>query len=66
MTRVELGRSKARVDQWEEEVDLVKEEMRRVLVYLRWKANDWIKKAHTYQSDFWMANEGAICYKRRP
>ena len=37
-------KSKARADRWNEEVQLVKEEMRRVLVFLEWKADWWTKE----------------------
>lgn len=34
-------KSKARVDRWNEEVQLVKEEMRCILAFLEWKATWW-------------------------
>ena len=37
-------KSKARADRWNEEVQLVKEEMRRVLAFLEWKAVWWTKE----------------------
>jgi hypothetical protein len=37
-------KSKARADRWNEEVQLVKEEMRRVLAFLEWKARGWTKE----------------------
>jgi hypothetical protein len=37
-------KSKARVDRWNEEVQLVKEEMRRVLAFLEWKAKWWMDR----------------------
>lgn len=39
--RVEWAKSHARAARWGEEVSLVMEEMRRVAVYLSWKANWW-------------------------
>jgi len=39
--RCEWARSKARADRWDEEVQLVMEEMRRVLTFLEWKAAWW-------------------------
>lgn len=39
--RVEWVKSKARLSRWEEEVQLVEEEMRRVVEYLKWKAGWW-------------------------
>lgn len=37
-------KSKARADRWHEEVQLVREEMRRVLAFLEWKAVWWAKE----------------------
>ncbi|PPR02922.1 hypothetical protein CVT26_009777 [Gymnopilus dilepis] len=42
--RSEWAKSRARVDRATEEVELLQEEMRRVLVYLDWKSNWWQKK----------------------
>ncbi|KAJ7457415.1 hypothetical protein FB451DRAFT_1341923 [Mycena latifolia] len=39
--RVEWAKTRARSRQWTEEVDLLEEEMRRVLVFLEWKAGWW-------------------------
>ncbi|KAJ6448514.1 hypothetical protein C8R47DRAFT_933397, partial [Mycena vitilis] len=43
--RVEWSRAKARKTRWEEEVSLLREEMRRVLRYLDWQAAFWQKLA---------------------
>jgi hypothetical protein len=45
----EWAKSKARVERWTEEVQLVTEEMRRVVSFLEWKADWWTKQgnAHT-------------------
>ncbi len=51
--RCEWVKSKARADRWNEEVQLVKEEMRRVLAFLEWKA-------------FWWAEEGGRVLEVRP
>lgn len=37
-------KSKARADRWHEEVQLLKEEMRRVLAFLEWKAAWWAEE----------------------
>jgi hypothetical protein len=42
--RVEYAKSKARVERWSEEVDLLVEEMRRTLVYLEYKSEWWKKQ----------------------
>lgn len=40
--RVEWVKAQARVERWSEELLIVQEEMRRVLVYLRWKSDWWV------------------------
>lgn len=37
-------KSKARADRWTEEIQLVQEEMRRVLAFLEWKALWWTEE----------------------
>ncbi|KAG6823090.1 hypothetical protein H0H92_011430 [Tricholoma furcatifolium] len=39
--RIDWAKAKARLSRWEEEVELVQEEMRRVVVYLGWQAARW-------------------------
>ncbi|KAJ7186909.1 hypothetical protein C8R46DRAFT_1206901 [Mycena filopes] len=39
--RVEWSKAKARKARWEEEVELLREEMKRVLRFLRWRAQWW-------------------------
>ncbi|KAJ6455636.1 hypothetical protein C8R47DRAFT_1228133 [Mycena vitilis] len=39
--RVEWSKAKARKERWEEEVALLREEMKRVLRFLRWRAQWW-------------------------
>ncbi|KAL1698752.1 hypothetical protein EV121DRAFT_217647 [Schizophyllum commune] len=39
--RVEWAKARARSERWTEEVNIVTEEMRRVLRYLRWRADRW-------------------------
>ncbi|KAJ7150425.1 hypothetical protein C8R46DRAFT_876075, partial [Mycena filopes] len=43
--RVEWARAKARKTRWEEEVNLLREEMRRVLRYLEWETETWEQRA---------------------
>ncbi len=43
--KVEWARSKARAERWAEEVELLQEEMRRVIEYFEWKASWWRKQA---------------------
>ena len=42
--RVEWTKSKARADRWFEEADMLTEEMRRILWYLKWKAEWWTSR----------------------
>ncbi|KAH8101661.1 hypothetical protein DFH11DRAFT_1523480 [Phellopilus nigrolimitatus] len=42
--RVEWAKAKARVRRWKEEIILLSEEMRRVLAFLAWKADDWLSR----------------------
>jgi hypothetical protein len=46
--RCEWAKSRARADRWNEEVELVMEEMRRVLAFLEWKAAWWMKQGDTH------------------
>jgi hypothetical protein len=39
--RVEWAKTQARAHRWTEEVDLLEEEMRRILVFVEWKAQWW-------------------------
>ena len=42
--RFEWMTCRARTDRWKEEEELLREEMRRVLVYLEWKSSTWLEK----------------------
>ncbi|KAF8069134.1 hypothetical protein FPV67DRAFT_1415501 [Lyophyllum atratum] len=42
--RIEWCRTRARAMRWAEEVELVQEEMRRVLAFLSWKAGWWLEQ----------------------
>ncbi|TFK54389.1 hypothetical protein OE88DRAFT_1642921 [Heliocybe sulcata] len=44
--RVEWVKSRAQVQHWREEVQLLEEEMRRAVAYLEWKANWWHSQAY--------------------
>jgi len=44
--RVEWAKAQARAARWSEELLIVQEEMRRVLVFLTWKSSWWIGEAH--------------------
>ena len=42
--RLEWSKAYARQARWKEEVALLQEEMRRVLAFLKWKSNIWLRK----------------------
>jgi hypothetical protein len=44
--RVEWSKAKARRDRWTEEPALLREEMKRVMRYLRWRAAWWERRRH--------------------
>lgn len=44
LVRVEWTTAFARLERWTEEVELLEEEMRRVVAFLEWKSVDWLKK----------------------
>ena len=42
--RVQWATSRARMERWAEEVELLQEEMRRVVMFLEWKSENWLTK----------------------
>ena len=44
VVRVEWTTAYARLARWAEEVDLLQEEMRRVVAFLEWKSTDWLAR----------------------
>ena len=46
--RVEWTTSFARLERWAEEVELLQEEMRRVVVFLEWKSQDWLARVEVH------------------
>ena len=61
--RAEWAKSRARLKRWNEEVILVKEEMRRVLAYMEWKASKWLRDAYVIgRSD---KEQGAVAYANK-
>ncbi|KAG1864793.1 hypothetical protein F4604DRAFT_1882005 [Suillus subluteus] len=63
--RVEWCKAQARSMQWAEEVELLSEEMRRVLQFLRWHAGWWYEKGHGCTLSSTAANEGLVAYACR-
>ncbi|KAJ7035477.1 hypothetical protein C8F04DRAFT_1182381 [Mycena alexandri] len=49
--QVEWAKAKARKNRWEEEVNLLREEMRRLLRYLTWETGEWGARAGMDRSD---------------
>jgi hypothetical protein len=52
--RIDWCKARARAERWKEEVELLAEEMSRVLWYLRWKKNWWLaqgRQREDVQSD---------------
>jgi len=45
--RVQWATSHARMERWAEEVELLQEEMRRVVAFLEWKSGHWLEKQDT-------------------
>ena len=43
--RIEWSKARARQARWKEEVLLLREEMRRVLEFFKWKSRDWFWKS---------------------
>lgn len=63
--RAEWAKMLARRDRWEEEYLLVQEEMRRVIVYLMWKAEWWKEQGSRRVSDDAGLVEGLLAYAER-
>jgi hypothetical protein len=60
--RVEWLKCRARAYRWHEEVALIEEEMRRVLVYCGWKEKWWIERAGIRQVGCSILQEGIRAY----
>ncbi|KAJ7670197.1 hypothetical protein DFH06DRAFT_1119445 [Mycena polygramma] len=63
--RVEWCRAKARKVRWEEEVLLLREEMRRVLRYLEWEAETWKQRAVAREDESPELRQGLSAYALR-
>ncbi|TRM57974.1 hypothetical protein BD626DRAFT_411071, partial [Schizophyllum amplum] len=57
--RVEWAKARARSERWREEVDILKEEMRRVLRFLQWRVGWWKTRA-AFQADVDPAGRAGI------
>ncbi|KAJ7184784.1 hypothetical protein C8R46DRAFT_1026640 [Mycena filopes] len=63
--RVEWCRAKARKRRWEEEVLLLREEMRRVLRYLEWQVEWWLARVAVRPGEPIQLQAGLEAYARR-
>ncbi|KAJ7351942.1 hypothetical protein DFH08DRAFT_693867, partial [Mycena albidolilacea] len=65
--QIEWTKTRARAWRWTEEVDLVEEEMRRVLEFQRWKAEWWISLVdqHLLAANDQILREGCTAYTCR-
>jgi hypothetical protein len=63
--RVEWTKSRARMMRWKEEHALIQEEMRRVLVWLEWKATWWENQASLRQNSDCTILAGILAYSHK-
>ncbi|KAG1845269.1 hypothetical protein C8R48DRAFT_750776 [Suillus tomentosus] len=63
--RVEWCKSRARAHRWQEEVQLLREEMRRVIAFLDWQAGWWEKQGPRRAFSSQHVREGALAYAQR-
>ena len=63
--RVEWCRSRARALRWHEEVELLEEEMRRVLLFLQWHGDWWHEQVDRQSLPDAVAAEGYKAYAMR-
>ncbi len=63
--RVEWAKTKARYDRWNEEYQLLQEEMRRTVVYLEWRARWWRNQISRRVTDDAVLAQGLHAYAKR-
>jgi hypothetical protein len=63
--RIEWCKARARAKRWEEEVELLTEEMRRVLRFFEWEALRWDKRAKECTVESAEDREGWVAYAAR-
>jgi hypothetical protein len=61
---IEWCKARAHTMRWAEEVELLKEEMQRILQYLEWEAVLWDKHAVEFHSSDDTEYEGCIAYAK--
>ncbi|KAG0692187.1 hypothetical protein DFH29DRAFT_985899 [Suillus ampliporus] len=60
--RVEWCKARARAHRWEEEVQLLQEEMRHIIAFLDWQAGWWDLQGPRHAFNSLQAEEGALAY----
>jgi hypothetical protein len=60
--RVEWSKARARAARWEEEVHLLAEEMRRILWYLHWRSEWWLRQGVARGDTSLELGEGIVAY----
>ncbi|KAG2112092.1 hypothetical protein DEU56DRAFT_749461, partial [Suillus clintonianus] len=63
--RIEWCKARARAMRWKEELELLREEMRRTLQFFDWQAMSWDERADQNWSGSPAEREGRIAYARR-
>ena len=63
--RIEWCKARARVNRWSEEVELLLEEMRRVIEFLKWQAEWWGGRASSRSLGSVVDQEGLTAYACR-
>lgn len=65
--RIEWCKARARAMRWAEEVELLKEEMRRILQFFEWDAQRWDERGlgNALQLDDADQHEGQMAYAKR-
>ncbi|KAG6836052.1 hypothetical protein H0H93_011949 [Arthromyces matolae] len=60
--QIEWCRARARMMRWSEEIELLREEMRRILAFLMWDGNRWILRASVHIEGDRLVQEGRAAY----
>jgi hypothetical protein len=63
--RVEWSKSQARKMRWEEEVQIIQEEMRRTIVYYEWKQQWWLEKNYQQTNSEDAIQHGITAYSQK-
>ncbi|KAJ7112861.1 hypothetical protein C8R43DRAFT_903440, partial [Mycena crocata] len=63
--RIEWAKARARAHRWREEIDLLEEEMRRILQFLTWRSDWWAERAGGRGSEPGPQLEGEMAYAQR-